>query len=380
MQEKKQAAAKTRSGSSPILDAYNALVENAAIQDDSAQRKLITELEKLRAELAKPSPSSIKKIFAREQLSPAQSLYIWGSVGRGKSMMMDLFFESVPISNKRRVHFHAFMQEVHSRIHSYRQDANRNKSGTDPVMMLAREVARETQLLCFDELQATDVADATLLYRLFDGLFSAGVTIVSTSNHPPVSLYTGGIQRERFAKFVALIEEKMKVLTLSSAADYRYLQLRSLREVFHSPAGESGNAFIAETLIHLGVTEKPKPEIIVVQGRTIPFLCYDEVIGRFSFKGLCEQPLGAADYLAIANRLDTVILTDIPKLSPEKRNEAKRFVTLIDTLYERKVKLIATAAAPPESLYPEGDGSFEFARTVSRLNEMQSANYLQGKK
>jgi cell division protein ZapE len=345
------------------------------IQDDNAQRKLIPLLEDVRAQLLKPK-SAFGKLFKRDSANIQKSLYIWGSVGRGKSMMMDLFYNSIDLPNKRRVHFHAFMQEVHSRIHEFRKGGSRSRTGADPVITLARDIAAETRLLCFDELQATDVADATLLYRLFDALFELGVTIVSTSNHPPVSLYTGGIQRERFVKFIQLLEANMKIASLSSQKDYRYLQLRSLQNVFYSPLDLGATAFITNTLSHLGITSEGKPDIFIVQGRTIPFVSYDDTIGRFSFAGLCEKPLGAADYLAIANRLDTVILTDIPQLSPEKRNEAKRFVTLIDTLYERKVRLIATASAKPEALYPEGDGSFEFGRTVSRLNEMQSAKYL----
>lgn len=371
MQDKLQV---TASSDSVILAAYDARIADGLIQEDPAQRKLIPHLDAVREQLLNP-PSLLGRLFKRDN-DAQKGLYIWGGVGRGKSMMMDLFYESIPIKQKRRVHFHAFMQEVHSRIHEYRKGGSRSRTGADPVIALARNIIDETRLLCFDELQATDVADATLLFRLFDALFEGGVIIVSTSNHPPVSLYTGGIQRERFTKFIKLLEENMQVFALSSPKDYRYLQLRSLQEVFHTPLDKSADEFLKNVLEHLGVNSVSKPDIFVVQGRTIPFYAYDDAIGRFSFSGLCEAALGPADYLAIANRLDTVILTDIPQLSPEKRNEAKRFVTLIDTLYERKVRLIATAAAKPEALYPEGDGSFEFARTVSRLNEMQSANYL----
>jgi cell division protein ZapE len=374
MRKKKQATAD--STDTPIMAAYEARVESGLIQDDAAQRKVIAHLERTLAYL-RESTGAFHKFFGLGLPPEGKvNLYIWGSVGRGKSMVMDLFFDAAPTTNKRRVHFHAFMQEIHSRLHFYRSNGERGKNGADPVVMLARDIARETSLLCFDELQANDVADATLLYRLFEGLFNAGVVIVSTSNHPPVSLYTGGIQRERFGKFISLLKEKMEVVSLSSPSDYRYLQLRGLQKVYHPSLGESGAGFISEVLEHLNARTDPTYDLIVVQGRSLNFMFYGDGIGRFTFRELCEQPLGAADYLALANRLDTIILTDIPALPPEKRNEAKRFVTLIDTLYERKIKLICTAATEPEKIYVDGDGSFEFARTVSRLVEMQSANYL----
>jgi len=374
MRKKKQATADMIKG--PILTAYEARVEAGSITDDEAQRKVIAVLDRTLAHL-KEANASFHKFFGLG-LPPEEkiNIYIWGHVGRGKSMVMDLFYEAVPTLAKRRVHFHAFMQEVHERLHFFRSSQDRGKSGADPVVMLARAIAKETRLLCFDELQATDVADATLLFRLFEGLFNEGVVIVSTSNHPPVSLYTGGIQRERFNKFIALIKEKMDVVSLSSPSDYRYLQLKSLQQVYHVGLGKSAEDFIAEVLEQLSVKDAPEHDMVVVQGRSLSFMQYDDSIGRFTFRELCEQPLGAADYLALSNRLSTMILTDIPQLQIEKRNEAKRFVTLIDTLYERKIKLICTAAVAPEKIYPEGDGSFEFSRTVSRLIEMQSATYL----
>ncbi len=376
MRKKKQAA--DNISSSLILAAYEARVESGLIKDDEAQRKIIAHLERTLAYL-RDAGGAFHKFFGLG-LPPDHkiNIYIWGNVGRGKSMLMDLFFEAAPNENKRRVHFHAFMQEVHSRLHHYRHCGNRGKSGADPVIMLSRDIARETSLLCFDELQATDVADATLLYRLFEGLFAAGVVVVSTSNHHPASLYTGGIQRERFNKFIDLLKENMEIVSLASPSDYRYLQLKSLQKVYHSTTGKSADDFIREILQHLDAAA-PLPDLLVVQGRSLNFLNYSEGIGRFSFRELCEQPLGAADYLAIANRLDTVIITDIPALPPEKRNEAKRFVTLIDTLYERKIKLICTAETEPSGIYAEGDGSFEFSRTISRLMEMQSSNYLESK-
>lgn len=372
MGKKKQATAEINDN--PILAAYEARVKTGLINDDEAQRKVIAQLEHTLAHL-RQSTGAFHKFFGLGLPPEGKiNLYIWGSVGRGKSMVMDLFFDAAPTTNKRRVHFHAFMQEVHRRLHHYRK----NRNGSDPVVMLARDIAHETSLLCFDELQATDVADATLLHRLFEGLFNAGVVVVSTSNYPPASLYTGGVQRERFNKFVVLLKEHMQVISLASPSDYRYLQLRSLQKTYHMGAG--AGAFIDEVLEHLNAKGDPVYDLLVVQGRSLSFMLYGEGIGRFTFRELCEQALGAADYLALANRLDTIILTDIPALPPEKRNEAKRFVTLIDTLYERKIKLICTAETSPEGIYGEGDGSFEFARTVSRLVEMQSSHYLEGKR
>ncbi|MBY0406121.1 MAG: cell division protein ZapE, partial [Rickettsiales bacterium] len=251
------------------------------------------------------------------------------------------------------------------------------KAGKDPVTTLAAELAKEAQLLCFDELQATDPADATLLFRLFDGLFAQGVVVVSTSNRPPASLYTGGVQKERFAKFITLLEARMDVRALSSPTDYRYMQLKSVEQVYFWPLGAETNAKINDTIQYLCDDCTPRQDEFVVQGRHIPFTLYSGSMGVFSFRELCASALGPADYLAIAKRLDTVVLTGIPKLSAEMRNEAKRFVTLVDALYEHKVALVAAADAPPEQLYAEGDGHFEFQRTVSRLVEMQSRKYLE---
>ena len=352
---------------------YDALVQSGQIKDDAAQREAVATLEALSVHLT--TPATAPSLFARwlgHAPAPSRGLYIWGNVGRGKSMLMDLFFEAAPIAQKRRIHFHSFMQEVHARMHQLRQEKH------DPVIELVNQIAAETRLLCFDELQATDVADATLLYRLFSGLFNAGVTIVSTSNHPPASLYSGGVQRERFAKFIALIESHMQVMALSSATDYRHEQIKSLQRVYFSPLGKDADAFIAGVISHLCDGQKPTHGTLSVQGRITNFRLYNESIGYFTFHELCEKALGAADYIALAKRLDTVILVDIPQLTPEKRNEAKRFVTLVDILYENKTTLICTAATPPDQLYADGDGAFEFKRTVSRLVEMGSENYLAG--
>ena len=354
---------------------YDRLVAGGQVTDDRAQREVLGALEALAQRLAEPSaPGILGRLLGKTGNAP-DGLYIWGNVGRGKSMLMALFFDHVAVSPKRRVHFHAFMQEVHRRIHALRSESG---YGGDPVAALAREIASEARLLCFDELQATDPADASLLHRLFGGLFSHGVTVVSTSNHPPASLYTGGVQRERFAKFIALLEKHMQVMALSSPADYRTKQIESLEKRYFHPLGKEADAFVARVLDQIAGGNKPHDGTLRVQGRVTHFSLYNDRIGRCSFAELCSKNLGPADYLALAARLDTLILTAIPALTPEQRNEARRFVTLIDTLYEAKVKLICTAATAPEALYSDGDGSFEFQRTVSRLAEMGSQHWVKG--
>ncbi len=361
-----------------LIKKYDQMVRNGQIRSDAAQRVVLQHLQSLRDQLERSSskPSLFTRLFGGKQKTDIQGIYMWGGVGRGKSMLMDMFYENTNVEHKRRVHFHAFMQEVHGRIHELRQNANKNKTTGDPVVLLAQEIIGETKLLCFDELQATDVADATLLHRLFSELFAGGVIVVSTSNHPPNSLYTGGVQKERFDKFIALIEKKMHVVPLASTTDYRHAQMKSLKKTYFHPLGKKADAFIYDALEKMDVNTHSTKGTITIQGRKLEFRLYDESIGRFRFNDLCEANLGPADYLAIADKLDTLILTGIPKLPPEKRNEAKRFVTLVDALYEHKVKLLATAEVAPKDIYIEGDGAFEFQRTVSRLMEMQSDKWI----
>jgi len=343
--------------------AYAALVADGRLQSDKAQAEAAGRLQALAEALGGRKRKNVP------------GLYLWGNVGRGKSMLMDLFFVHAPVEKKRRVHFHAFMQEVHARIHAIRGTPEYRKGGADPVMVLVQHLAGELQLLCFDELQATDVADASLIFRLFEGLMEAGVTIVSTSNHPPETLYTGGVQRERFAKLTSLIREKMEVVALTSPHDYRQNQAHALHRSYFWPLGLDAGRFVEEALNALAPGEKPQKKMLPVQGREVAVTLYGEGVARASFADLCETALGPADYLAIAQAAETLILTGVPLLTPEKRNEAKRFVTLIDTLYEAKARLLMTLAAPPAQLYPAGDGSFEFQRTVSRLAEMEGERY-----
>lgn len=334
---------------------------------DGAQMRVLEALERLHAAL-KPRRLLQKKVEAK-------GIYIWGSVGRGKSMLMDVFFETAPVEQKRRVHFHHFMQEVHASIHEIRQQRN-----ADPVATLVDRLAKTTRLLCFDELQATDVADASLLFRLFEGLFMHDVVIVATSNHPPKNLYTGGIQAERFHKFTELLEREMEVMPLTSATDYRREQGEAQHQTYFTPLTAENEAQVERLLAALAPGAKPKVHVFTLQGRQFGVTRYRDGVFRASFAELCETALGPADYLTLARAARTLALTGIPILTPEKRNEAKRFVTLIDALYESKTQLICTAAALPDALYPSGDGSFEFRRTASRLIEMQSEAYLAGLK
>lgn len=371
--EMSQAQAPKHEASGPA-EAYAALIAAGDAMPDAAQAQVLAHLQQLHEALLGWKPGAKAGLFSARRKPAPKSLYIWGSVGRGKSMLMDLFFTHAPLPRKRRVHFHAFMQEVHARIHQIRQE--KSKSGADPVMVLAAELARDTHLLCFDELQATDVADASLIFRLFEALLAADVVMVATSNRPPESLYTGGVQAERFARLTALIQEKMEVVTLTSPTDWRRAQRASLSQVYFSPLGADAERFAARMKAELAPNAAAERFTLHVHGRELHLKRYGELVAA-SFDELCSAALGPADYLALAQGTDMLLLTGIPLLGPENRNEAKRFVTLIDALYEAGTLLICTASAPPDQLYPEGDGSFEFQRTASRLIEMGSARYVE---
>lgn len=366
------------------LAQWRALVASGSLSEDAAQETAAARLDALWQGLgygvsgmesgSRKSAHKKNRLFFRSLMPQTpnskpdtlpRGVYLWGEVGRGKSMLMDLFYSNAPVEARRRVHFHAFMQETHAAIHRIRAA----KSG-DPVALRVKEVAEETRLLCFDELQATDVADATLLTRLFEGLFDAGVVIVSTSNRPPAEIYQGGVQRERFARLSALLAERMEVVALSGPTDYRTQKSAAPHTRWFSPLGPEATLFLHRTLDEIAPHTAPESLILTVQGRELRLNSYPGGVVAASFAQLCERALGPADYLALAEHARLLVLSGIPLLSPEKRNEAKRFVTLIDALYEAKTRLIATASAPPEALYPEGDGSFEFKRTVSRLAEM----------
>jgi cell division protein ZapE len=305
-----------------------------------------------------------------------QGLYLYGGVGRGKSMLMDLFFETAPMERRRRVHFHEFMLEVHQRIHDHRR-ANRDTSRgpDDAVPELARRIADEAWLLCFDEFHVTDIADAMILGRLFTHLFDLGVVVVATSNWPPDSLYKDGLQRQLFLPFIALMKERLDVLGLEGRTDYRLDRLKGV-EVYHWPLGPDSDRRMKETFAALTDGAHGEATHLLVQGRRVDIERAAKGVAWVDFWDLCARPFGAADYIAIAVHYHTVLVDDVPLLGEERRNEAKRFMTLIDALYEHKVNVVIAADGAPEALYPTGTHAFEFERTVSRLMEMQAEDYL----
>ncbi len=359
--------------SSPLLHAYHERLA-AGLAQDSAQLQIVKALAHAQAALLSPQEHRPRLLdfFVKKGKDYPRGLYLWGSVGRGKSMLMDLFFHTTALPRKRRAHFHAFMLDVHARIHAVRQ----SEMEANPVDLVAEQISREADLLCLDELQVGDVADAMILDKLFTGLLDAGTAIVFTSNRPPEELYQGGLQRDRFLRFIALIRERMDILELRSDKDYRLGQIRALEKVYFTPPGAAADAFLEQTFKQLTAHQPSHPTVFEYQGRKLTLPRTYGGTAFCTFAELCMQPLAAADYLLIAQKFHTLLLSGIPQLSPKMRNEAKRFVVLIDALYEHKVTLICTAAAPPESLYLEGDGAFEFRRTASRLAEMQSRQYL----
>lgn len=366
----------------PITAAYEALLQSGRLVADAAQADTVAHLAAIQEEWARvdiPQGGKLARIFNRRRpvALHTQGVYLWGDVGRGKSMLMDLFYETTPAALKRRVHYHAFMLDVHARIHGWRE-ANREKlKDGDPIPPLAAALAREAQLLCLDEMQVTDVADAMILGRLFTELLNRNVRVVFTSNRVPEDLYLNGLQRDRFLKFIALIHEKLTVIRLQSAEDYRLKQLKAMDEVYLT--GSDASTKLDDAFAQLTQGKKPQTTVANVLGHDLHIPAASGDVARFAFVDLCAKAVGAADYEYIAQHYNTVLLDGIPLLNPEKRNEAKRFVTLIDTLYEHKTKLICSAEDIPEKLYPAGDGSFEFARTASRLREMQSETYLAAK-
>lgn len=379
------------SGSDGPLAAYRLLKEEGSLKPDAVQEAAALRLQKLHDDLRLAADagqvSRLRRLLGRSvAASSPRGIYIHGGVGRGKSMLMDLFFAGAPVAARRRVHFHAFMLEVHAKIHHWRQmsEAERRRQsgsgGDDPIPPVAAEIAQGARLLCFDEFQVTDVADAMILARLFTELFARGVVVVITSNRAPEALYEGGLNRQLFLPFIDLLRQRLDIFELDGPTDYRLDRLGGA-PVYYWPADEKATRALSVTFYRLtdhevGDRAAVGPDEIEVQGRKLFVPIASRGVAVFSFKRLCESPLGAADYLAIAWRYHTVIIVGIPTLGPEKRNEAKRFVTLIDALYENNVKLLCSAAAPPDKLYVEGHGHFEFQRTVSRLMEMQSQEYL----
>ncbi len=358
----------------PVRSAYDQLRQAGELKPDPAQERAVAALDRLAASID-ADEGFFSRLFGPRADGPA-GVYLWGGVGRGKSMLMDLAFEHIDIHPKRRVHFHEFMLQTHARLRKARESED-----GDPIEPVAEQIADGTKLLCFDELHVTDPADALILSRLFGKLLEQGVKVVTTSNRPPRDLYQGGLNRELFIPFIELIERRMLVVEVNGPTDYRLDRLEGV-EVWHVPNGPRATAELSRAFFQLtdypveDRAKVPSEELDVGGGRMIHVPKSLKGVAVFSFKRLCGEPRGAADYLAIARRYHTVIIVGIPVMGPEMRNEAARFVTLIDALYEHRVKLLAAADAEPEGLYPAGDGRFEFQRTVSRLEEMRSAEYL----
>jgi cell division protein ZapE len=357
----------------PVRVAYEALIAANELKPDTAQARAADAIDVIGAN--RPRGGLLSRLFSERSDGPA-GVYLWGGVGRGKSMLMDLAFDQLDIRPKRRVHFHEFMLETHERLRKARE-----REQGDPIEPVAEEIASEAALLCFDEMQVTNPADAMILSRLFGKLLEQGVKVVTTSNRPPRDLYQGGLNRELFLPFIDLIERRLMVVEVNGPTDYRLDRLTGV-EVWHVPNGPEATADLSRAFFQLtdypveDRAKVPSEELDVGGGRTLHVPKSLKGVAVFSFKRLCGEARGAADYLAVARRYHTVIIVGIPVLTREMRNEAARFVTLIDALYEHRVKLLASADAEPRDLYPEGDGSFEFQRTVSRLEEMQSAEYL----
>jgi cell division protein ZapE len=348
-----------------VIDRYRKAIAQGELKPDAAQERAVARLSALAKALKSYRPGSW---FGGK---PPRGVYMWGDVGRGKSMLMDLFFAETKVANKRRVHFNEFMVETHAAIHAERQRAG----ASDPIPPVARAIADAATLLCFDEFQVTDVADAMILGRVFEQLFERGVVIVATSNTPPDRLYEGGLNRQLFLPFIAEIKERLDVVELNGPTDYRLHRISGLAVYLH-PLGPEADAKMDAAWRKLTDTRTGAPQDLTVLGRTLRVPQAAKGVARFDFADLCAKPLAAVDFLAIAHAFHTVLIDHIPRLSWERRDEARRFVLLIDTLYDEGVKLICSAAVAPEDLYVEGDGAEAFRRTVSRLHEMQSDDYL----
>ncbi|MDM7932289.1 cell division protein ZapE [Tabrizicola sp.] len=353
-----------------LTQIYEARVADGTLRPDPAQHAVLAPLEALRVWLEENATRRVglfAGLFARP-IIPPKGMYLWGGVGRGKSMLMDLFTDATDIPAKRRVHFHAFMQEVHRGMHEARK-----RGVEDAIAPVAEAIIRDTRLLAFDEMQISDITDAMIVGRLFEKLFAAGIVIVTTSNRPPEDLYKTGLNRALFLPFIAMLEDRLQVVELESPTDYRQHRLAGAQVYFHPARSATGAIAALWTDLTGGAPEAPLT--LEVNGRKLDLPRFANGVGRASFWELCSKPLGPADYLAIAQAVRVLILEHIPQLSAANYNEAKRFVTLIDALYEAKVRLICSAAEAPERLYIEGEGAFEFERTASRLREMQAADW-----
>lgn len=368
---------------STVTDWLSAKVEAGSLSRDPVQIRAAGALDGVltRLEDYDPDPGFLG-LFGRDRTP--KGLYLWGGVGRGKSMLMDVFFRFAPVEAKRRVHFHAFMIDVHARIRDWRRldKAGRRASphhkrgdGDDPIPPVARSIAAEATLLCFDEFQVTDITNASILARLFEALWAEGVVIVATSNRPPRDLYKNGLNRSLFLPFIEMMPDHLVIFDFDGETDHRLRQLTAA-PVYYTPLNDETRAAMDAIWVRLTGDAKLRPMTLSVQGRDVVMNRTGSGAVRTTFDRLCNRALGAADYLVVAETFHTVMLEDVPKMSRDMRNEAKRFVALVDALYETRTKLIISAEVEPQDLYPAGDGAFEFERTVSRLIEMRSEDYL----
>lgn len=356
-----------------LRERYRAMLRSGALQPDMAQAMAVDKLQLLANRVARyqrPTRTDTFSFFTRKRGEVPSGLYICGGVGGGKTMLMDLFYESVDVAAKRRDHFHAFMAEVHERAGAFRKE-----SKGDPIEEVGKDIARDSRLLCFDEFHVTDIADAMILGRLFDTLFEAGIVLVATSNQPPRDLYKDGLNRNLFEPFIAELEQRVEVLALEATRDYRLEKLSGSPLYFH-PLDAAARDNLQKLWVSLTGTARGTPREITVVGRKLHVPEAATGAARFSFADLFEQPLGANDYLALAREFRTIFVEGVPVMGPEKRNEARRFITFIDTLYDTRTSLVVTAEAEPDALYRAGDGAELFQRTASRLMEMRTHDYL----
>src|SRR6266576_1053740 len=361
---------------------YQELVASGAIEADPAQADAAEAFAALDERLSSYKPrrkqSLLGRLFSDKDEPPPRGLYVHGEVGRGKTMLMDMFFQQSPVEHKRRAHFHEFMAEVHERIYGYRQNIVRGEiADGDVIALTANAIFEQAWLLCFDEFHVTDIADAMILGRLFSKLFELGTVVVATSNVSPDDLYKGGLNRALFLPFIAQISDHMDVLQLDARTDFRLEKLAGVK-MWLVPADRDADAALDKAWVKMTGNAKCKPRDISIKGRILHVPCSADGVARFSFADLCEKPLAASDYLRLSHDYHTIMVDRIPVMDYAERNEAKRFIALIDTLYDNAVKLMASAAADPPSLYlaTEGDEAHAFKRTSSRLIEMSSQSYL----